>query len=96
MVGNISAKVEEEVWRDMARIADRMSRNPRVRVAAELDRTRAHLLELKSQRQHRVEALRSRLKYQPNDQEAKQQLEQDTERLKDLRIAETILIALAD
>jgi hypothetical protein len=96
MTGNISAVIEEEVWRDMARIADRMSRNPRVRVEAEVDRTRAHLQTLKRQRQHEVELLRSRLNDAPHDQEAKLQLAQDTERLDDLRIAEVILTALAD
>lgn len=96
MVGNLSAQIEEEVWRDMARIADRMSRNPRVRVGPELARTHNHLLELKRQRQDEVDALRSHLTAAPNDQEALQQLEQDTARLNDLCIAETILIALAD
>ena len=74
MVGNLNAKIEEEVWRDMARIADRMSRNPRVRVEPELARTRAHVLELKLQRQHQVEALRSWLRHEPDDQDAKRQL----------------------
>jgi hypothetical protein len=96
MLANLSAVIEEEVWRDMARIADRMSRNPRSRVGAELARTRAHLLELRCERQHQVDDLITRLQRVPNDREAKQQLELGTERLADLRVAEAILIALAD
>lgn len=96
MLSTISARIEEEVWRDMARIADRMSRNPRVRVDAELAETQAHLLQLKSERQHQVDSLISRLKRTPNDPEAKKQLEQGNARLADLQIAEVILTALGD
>jgi hypothetical protein len=96
MIGNINIWIEEDVWRAMATIADRMSKNPTVKVGPELAQTRAQIQALKNERQHQIDSLVRQLSGCPNDEDARQQLVQGNERLADLQIAEAILTALAD
>jgi hypothetical protein len=87
---------EASVWQSMAIIADRLAKNPRTRVSAELAQTRQHLTALMSERQSQVDALMSQLLRAPQDLAVRQLVDQGNERLADLQIAEAILTALAD
>jgi hypothetical protein len=88
--------VEASVWQSMASIADRLAKNPRTRVHAEVEKTRQNLLALRAERQSHIEALTSQLHRTPQDQAVRELIDVGQARLADLQIAEAILTALAD
>lgn len=94
MLANGYVEAEEKVWQAMASIVERMTRNPRVKIGAELSLTHARLLALRARRLDEISSLKTQLARAPHDEAAQWLLEERNERLADLRDAELILTAL--